>query len=40
MIKTDKLMICVAPCGSFLTKEANPNLPVQPEEIAQEVYRS
>ena len=40
MIKTDKLIICVAPCGSFMTKEANPNLPIQPDEIAEEVYRS
>ena len=40
MIKTDKLIICVAPCGSFLTKEANPNIPIQPDEIAEEVYRS
>ena len=40
MIKSDKLIICVAPCGSFLTKEANPNMPSQPDEIAEEVYRS
>jgi len=40
MIKTDKLIICVAPCGSFLTKKANPNIPLQPDEIAEEVYRS
>lgn len=40
MIATDKLIICVAPCGSFLTKEANPNIPTSPEEIAEEVYRS
>ena len=40
MIQTDKLIICVAPCGSFLTKEANPNIPIQPDEIADEVYRS
>ena len=39
MIQTDKLIICVAPCGSFLTKEANPNIPIQPDEIAEEVYR-
>ena len=40
MIATDKLIICVAPCGSFLGKDANPNIPTQPEEIAEEVYRS
>lgn len=40
MFRTDKLIICVAPCGSFLSKEANPNIPIQPGEIAEEVYRS
>jgi len=40
MIETDKLIICVAPLGSFITKEANPNIPLQPDEIAEEVYRS
>lgn len=40
MIATDKLIICVAPCGSFLTKEANPNIPTNPEEIVEEVYRA
>ena len=40
MIETDKLIICVAPCGSFLTKEANPNIPIQPDEIAEEVFHS
>ncbi len=40
MIKTDKLIICVAPLGSFISKEQNPNIPLQPDEIAEEVYRS
>lgn len=40
MIQTDKLIIIVAPCGSFLTKEANPGIPITPVEIAEEVYRS
>jgi 3-keto-5-aminohexanoate cleavage enzyme len=40
MIKTDKLIICVAPCGSFMNKSHNPNIPLQPDEIADEVYRS
>ena len=40
MIETDKLIICVALCGSFMTKDANPNMPLQPDEIAAEVYRS
>jgi len=40
VITTDKLIICVAPCGSFLGKEHNPNIPTNPKEIAEEVYRS
>ena len=40
MITTDKLIITVAPCGSFLGKDANPNIPTSPEEIAEEVYRA
>ncbi len=40
MIKTDKLIVCVAPCGSFMMKDANPNMPIQPNEIAEEVYRA
>jgi len=40
MITTDKLIVCAAICGSFLGKEANPNIPTSPEEIAEEVYRS
>ncbi len=40
MITTDKLIICVAPLGSFMGKDMNPNIPIQPEEIAEEVYRA
>ncbi len=40
MIKTEKLIICVCPTGSWLMKDFNPNVPIQPEEIAEEVYRS
>ncbi len=40
MIETDKLIICVAPFGSFMGKDMNPNIPIQPDEIAEEVYRS
>ena len=36
----DKLIICVAPTGSWLMKDFNPNVPIQPDEIAEEVYRS
>ena len=40
MITTDKLIICVAPLGSFMGKDMNPNIPIQPDEIAEEVYRA
>ncbi|MCJ7507150.1 MAG: 3-keto-5-aminohexanoate cleavage protein [candidate division Zixibacteria bacterium] len=40
MITTDKLIICVAPLGSFMGKDMNPNIPIQPKEIAEEVYRA
>jgi 3-keto-5-aminohexanoate cleavage enzyme len=40
MIKTDKLIICVCPTGSWLMKDFNPNVPIQPNEVAEEVYRS
>ncbi len=36
---TSKLIIAVAPTGAFQGKEANPNLPMQPEEIAEEVVK-
>ncbi len=39
MSQTDKLIICVCPTGSWLTKEKHPNVPLQPEEIAAEVHR-
>lgn len=35
---TEKLIVTVAPTGAFQGKEANPNHPLQPEEIAQAVY--
>ncbi len=37
---TEKLIITVATTGAFQGKEANPNLPEQPEEIAEAVYDS
>lgn len=35
---TEKLIITVATTGAFQGKEANPNIPTQPEEIADAVY--
>ena len=37
---TEKLIITVATTGGFQGKEANPNLPIQPEEIAQATYEA
>ena len=37
---TDRLIITVSPTGAFQGKEANPNIPLDPEEIAQSVYES
>lgn len=34
----DKLIITAAICGAEVTKEDNPNLPVTPEELAQEAW--
>lgn len=39
MAFSDKLIVTVAPTGSFTMKEQNPNLPITPEEIAEDVYR-
>ena len=35
-----KVIVTVAPTGGMATKKQNPNLPTQPEEIAESVYRS
>ena len=35
---TEKLIITVATTGAFQGKEANPNLPISPEEIAKSAY--
>ena len=37
---TDKLIVTVATTGAFQGKEANPNLPLQPEEIGQSTYEA
>ena len=37
---TAKLIITVSPTGAFHGKEANPNLPITPVEIAESVYKS
>lgn len=37
---TEKVIMTVATTGAFQGKDANPNLPEQPQEIAQAVYES
>lgn len=37
---TEKLIVTVATTGAFQGKEVNPNIPLQPEEIARSVYES
>ncbi|MBW2063455.1 MAG: 3-keto-5-aminohexanoate cleavage protein [Deltaproteobacteria bacterium] len=37
---TEELIVTVCPTGGFHGKEANPNLPLQPEEIAQATYEA
>ncbi len=36
----EKLIITVAPVGAEVTKKENPNLPITPDEVAEEVLRS
>src|SRR3970040_2170609 len=35
-----KVIVTVAPTGGFQGKEANPNIPLQPAEIADDVYNA
>lgn len=37
---TPKVIVTVAPTGGMASKAQNPNLPTQPDEIAESVYRS
>ena len=39
-MQTSKLIVTVAPTGGMASKSQNPNLPTQPGEIADSVYRS
>ncbi len=38
-MSTNKVIITVAPTGGMASKKQNPNLPTQPQEIADDVYR-
>ena len=37
---SNKVIVTVAPTGGMASKQANPNLPTQPEEIAESVAKS
>ena len=37
---SNKVIITVAPTGGMASKQANPNLPTQPDEIAESVAKS
>lgn len=39
-MRTSKLLVTVAPTGGMASKAQNPNLPTQPDEIADSVYQS
>ena len=34
-----KVIVTIAPTGGMANKKMNPNLPTQPEEISDDVYR-
>ncbi|MDH3737763.1 MAG: 3-keto-5-aminohexanoate cleavage protein, partial [Alphaproteobacteria bacterium] len=34
-----KVIVTIAPTGGMASKEQNPHIPTQPEEIADDVYR-
>ena len=40
MASNGKVIVTVAPTGGMASKQANPNLPTQPEEIAESVAKS
>ena len=39
MASTNKVIVTIAPTGGMAGKKQNPNLPTQPEEIADDVLR-
>jgi 3-keto-5-aminohexanoate cleavage enzyme len=38
-MQTSKVIVTIAPTGGMASKQQNPNLPTQPDEIAADVYR-
>ena len=39
MTETRKVIVTIAPTGGMASKKQNPNIPTQPQEIADDVYR-
>jgi uncharacterized protein (DUF849 family) len=39
MAETRKVIVTIAPTGGMASKKQNPNIPTQPQEIADDVYR-
>jgi 3-keto-5-aminohexanoate cleavage enzyme len=39
MAKSNKVIVTIAPTGGMASKKQNPDLPTQPEEIAEDVFR-
>ena len=37
--KSNKVIVTIAPTGGMASKAQNPNLPTQPDEIADDVFR-
>ena len=38
-MKTPKVIVTIAPTGGMASKKQNPNIPTQPQEIADDVCR-
>ena len=38
-METRKVIVTIAPTGGMASKKQNPNLPTQPQEIADDVHR-
>ena len=39
MAKSNKVIVTIAPTGGMASRKQNPNLPITPEEIAEDVHR-
>ena len=39
MAKSNKVIVTIAPTGGMASRKQNPNLPITPEEMAEDVHR-